>query len=702
MKFDSKLRRSCSIIVVAMLLGVAHPGPGHATGDLPSGARAGEEATPGAPEARSASEMEQLAGFTLQQLLLATVTVASKTEESVSDAPSSVSIFTRKQLVDMGIENVYDVLNYVPGFQTTREVIDGDNTVILARGVSRANNSNHVLFLLNGHRLNQGHTGGVTVFMRSIPVRLVKQIEIVRGPGSALYGSNAFLGIVNIITDSETNEVYVAAGSHRDTQAALNVEREAGPFHVALFANFHSSAGERYSLPTGEHTKDPERGHNIYTQVKFKDLTVNGLYYFNRQEDFFQFSSLGNNQNWDETWKWAFDANYKWIESDSLEIESTISYAQHRWEALARLGGAGDDLGAGALPADWLAGPIYDNREVEVSTDAKYRFNTSHVLLVGATYRFLENHRSRTLTNFADLTATPPTFGPVPGDYLGEVARLNLGISDAVERSRDIFGLYFQHKATLTEWATLFAGVRYDYYSDFGSSVNPRVGLVLKTPFQSKAKLLYGRAFRAPSLTELYQESPIEQPNKDLDPEKVQTLEFVYSQEFGKNLQATLTYFYSDIDDVIQGVLQVGTGRILRVNQGSVNTHGLEFEFTAKLNSDMSVVGNYTHIYSGLSGDAFRDFGSLAVNYQLKRWNFNLNMIARSKMKRELPGQGSYALFNSKVQFQVAKNLSIDLTAKNILDKDYQTNGAQLDPALYRNEVPNRGRELFGGVSLRF
>lgn len=161
-----------------------------------------------------------------------------------------------------------------------------------------------------------------------------------------------------------------------------------------------------------------------------------------------------------------------------------------------------------------------------------------------------------------------------------------------------------------------------------------------------------------------------------------------------------MTYFYNDIENVIQGVKD-DKGRTSRVNQGSAQVHGLEFELTATFRS-ISLIGNYTHIFSGLSPDAFENFGSIRLNYQRNRWNLNVSAVVRGQMAMVLPEQGAYLLLNSKLRFTVTKTLSLDLTARNLTNENYSTYGAQLDSGLYKNRVPNRGREILAGLTVSF
>ena len=150
--------------------------------------------------------------MSLEELLNVKISVATKTEQNLSLAPSSVTVFDHATIQRMGVENVYDLLNYVPGFQVTRAVDLAGESRINARGVS--SEKGHVLVMINGQRLNETYFGRATLYNRYLVTHNVKRVEVIRGPGSAIYGSNAFLGVVNIITEEEKNNVRIQAGEH--------------------------------------------------------------------------------------------------------------------------------------------------------------------------------------------------------------------------------------------------------------------------------------------------------------------------------------------------------------------------------------------------------------------------------------------------------------------------------------------------------
>lgn len=177
---------------------------------------------------------KKLRDLTIAELMNVIVISASKSEEEIVDAPSSVIVFTHKEIESMGISSLEELLNFVPGFQTTRDVEQGTATRISARGRSSAL-SESILFLLNGQRLNDLYTGGASLLNRMIPVENIKQVEIIRGPGSALYGSNAFLGVVNIQTLDDINSFDIKFGTENSREIAANFTQDYGAVKIAGF-----------------------------------------------------------------------------------------------------------------------------------------------------------------------------------------------------------------------------------------------------------------------------------------------------------------------------------------------------------------------------------------------------------------------------------------------------------------------------------
>jgi outer membrane receptor for ferrienterochelin and colicins len=148
--------------------------------------------------------------LSIKELMQVRISLATKTEETVLTVPSTITVFERTDIESLGVKNAYDVMNFVPGFQMTRGDWVGAVPKEHARGVYLDNG--YILVMVNGERLNEVSFGKASVYTPHIPIDIIERIEVIRGPGSALYGSNAFLGVLNIITQQSVNQLKVSIG----------------------------------------------------------------------------------------------------------------------------------------------------------------------------------------------------------------------------------------------------------------------------------------------------------------------------------------------------------------------------------------------------------------------------------------------------------------------------------------------------------
>ncbi|MDJ0841438.1 MAG: TonB-dependent receptor, partial [Acidobacteriota bacterium] len=464
----------------------------------------------------------------MEDLLNVEVTVASKSEETIADAPSSVTVFTRTEIEQMGIRDVYQLLNYVPGFQVNNGVAgNGKANTIHIRGSNNSNPSNRVLFLLNGQRLNASHYGGATIFMSTLATGMIKQVEIIRGPGSALYGSNAFLGVVNIVTRTEGSDVTLKAGNLGYTDASIHYSANTDDLTFNVFVRASSDDGDDLELVDGTVTQDPSEENDLFVSLRYKGFFINALYYESEDEDYIVFGSLPSDRNTSQKEKTSINLGYEWS-NDKWGVKATAFYNDHEWYAEGSILPAGIDTGAGPLPDEWIGGPNYHNSDEQFSLDFSYNVDEKSSLVFGGTFRQSGNDNAFSLSNYIDLIPIAPFYtGP-------EVIRYHLPEGMRAEVIRDVVGIYAQYKRQLTENLVGIAGVRYDDYSDFGDTTNPRGGLIYTTKNDGKWKLLYGEAFRAPDIESLWQDSPITLSNPNLVPETVATLELAYIHKFEK------------------------------------------------------------------------------------------------------------------------------------------------------------------------
>jgi outer membrane receptor for ferrienterochelin and colicins len=241
--------------------------------------------------------------------------------------------------------------------------------------------------------------------------------------------------------------------------------------------------------------------------------------------------------------------------------------------------------------------------------------------------------------------------------------------------TRTIAAGYVQGKLDLWSRLTVTVGSRYDWYSDFGKSINPRAAVVLATPWKSHVKLAYGRAFRAPQIFEIGLSKP-----SGLKAETVQTLEASYVQEILDIAQATADVFYQKLDNlIIYDVDQT------MVNAGNFATKGIELEVRTRDVYRARLMGSYTHLFREANDPGFtpKDFGSVAVDYAWHRLAANVNTTIYGPANQSLSDvfggpptaiyeKKAHALFNLRLQAEIAKGTRAFVTANNIFDYRHQ------------------------------
>ena len=661
-----------------------------------------------------------LTGLSLQELFDVEITIASMTEERVDEAPSAVAVFTRLEIEKMGITSLRQLLNFVPGFQSTLIVADGPSHLVHVRGRSRAGTSPDVLFLVDGQRLNDSHTGAANEFSRLLTIGNVKQVEVIRGPGSALYGSNAFLGVVNVVTETNHNQAGLRFGEDQFSEAYLNYSHRFGAFQLSLFGSAFEDDGQTYHLDLGQ-TTDPREGADLYATLESERLTFRLRFQERHFEDFINFGVVDNDVNFNTTWETSGNATWRILDRDDLKVKTTVNYMRHRWRSLTKLAEADGVL----FPVDFLAGPVYWNLDYSASVDLDWKWSPKHQFLAGAFYRDTENQNLGAYTTYKDIN------NPVGSIFYEEPRVVRSAIPNG-EVDRQIWGAYFQNKFELDHNFTLFLGARFDSYSDVtdGDTFNPRLGLIYSTPTNGYFKLLFGSAFRAPSFSELYLNSPAVASNEELKPEEVSTLEAVYIQDFEYKGRIALTLFRNDIDSAIvvtRETTELEMERFQNTNSGEAEIAGIEVESSWSPNEDMLVKLAFTRIFhseavgttlsaavedtlpqpsesepsdnDSASRNTFRSYGSLILNYRRGSWNFNLNGIYRGKIEA-FSQQGSYGLLNAKVSMSLNPAWKLELMGHNVLDKRYLTFDETFTQGGFA--VPNRGRETWFGARYNF
>lgn len=588
-------------------------------------------------------DQDLIADMPLASLMEVPVTVASLATESFRDAPSSVTVFTHREIQNMGILTVEELLNFIPGMQSARTA-SRSHYAISARGRNSSQLSNDILILIDGQRLNDDFSGSAVLFNRFLSTGNVAQVEVIRGPGSALYGSNAFLGVVNIVTRVDQNKTAFAGSSHRGWDGHIALSGGNDRYHASLYVSGLDNDGEKFrdrSSTFPATTRDPEQAFSLYASLETNGLRVDARHTRFSVDDFYVFgvtpaNDVNEYHSKDTSLRFAHDL----VKSDSqkLKIAGGVRRIDNDGLGQPLNASAMQDLTGDPTAPAFLGGGVARLTQWDLNLDGSFRAHARHQLFGGLEYRYTHVDRAQNQNNYetSDIIDRDILGNPgVPIRFYGDIiASSKFGPQG---ESRRIFGAYLQDKIKLREDLDATLGIRFDHYSDFGSTINPRAAFVYQPRRDTTLKLMYGQAFRAPTMLELsIKNSPTSVGNENLKPEEIRTLELAWLEQLGP-YQFTITGYRSWISDQIMRTTPVSAtdSRATWINSGSIDLSGIEFELRAVISTRFSIRGSYAHGFDVSSNPRSypRNQGSIICDYRFSRLNVNLNLTYRGSLE---------------------------------------------------------------------
>jgi outer membrane receptor for ferrienterochelin and colicins len=503
---------------------------------------------------------------------------AAKYEQKINEAPASVTILTADQIRKYGYRTLAQVLQSVPGLFTT---YDRNYDYLGIRGFNRPGDYNsRVLLLVDGHRLNDAIFDQAAIGTDSpIDVDLIERVEVVRGPSSSLYGTNAFFGVINVIT-KRGRDIKGAEGSWENSSYNSNKgrltygQKFSNGLEFIASGSYHYSVGQQtlfyqeFNTPDQNngvaHRMDQDTSHNFFAKASYGDFTLQGGYVGRKKRiPTAPFGTIFNNGR-DATVdnRGYLDLKYQHEFANQLTVKGRLYYDRYYFREdyfLNYSPPAGPTLNQDFATADQAGGEL---------TLVKRLFEKHKVTLGG-------EFRSQFRMDQSNKDADPPT------TQLDDRRKSNIG------------AIYLQDEFAITDRLILNAGFRYDHYSTFGGTVNPRAGLIY-TWRDTTAKLLYGRAFRAPSPFEQFYTGPGLKANPDLKPEIINTYELVLEQYIGPHIRGSASGYYYEIDKLISQVTDPNDQLLIYQNGGKINAKGLELTLEGKWPSGLEGRVSYT------------------------------------------------------------------------------------------------------------
>lgn len=663
------------------------------------------------------------------------VTIVTRHETPLSKAPGIVTVITAAEIKRLGYRTFAEILRIVPGFELLKGGGFGDITPAVRGLIS----TSKIRLMINGHMVNNPLGGGAFRIFEDFPVENIKRIEIIRGPGSAVYGENAFSAVINIITfdakDIDGVKVSGGYGSFDTKEGNIVFGETHGKFDISGMVHYRETngfdgvvqadaqTGIDNALPTPPFpdvsqapgkVEDWRREYDLNLRATYKDFYAEALY-VNRNQGTFLSPSLALTDESDIESNYVFvEAGYKKTFEERLTIRPRIYYDQfdnnYFIEAFPDGATLPFDSDGDGIPEfnTYPDGFIGNFQAIEKGVGSEIPVDfvlfDGNTFTVGFEYRLINQTNVRSLSNFHPKTL----------ESLDSLQNFSDTFPFIEETTRRMWSVYLQDTWDITDALNLTLGARYDDYSDFGDELSPRAGLTWAFMKNASLKLLYGQAFRAPSFTELFTTNqPTVLGNEDLDPEIIRTYEIGLSYQFNKYLTSSLNYFYNDISDLIDAKeFQEATGHVLRYeNSGDAHVQGVEMEAKVDISQDTYVFMNYT--FKNAENDDGNDLGGVAqhtgnfgVNVRCWKYiNTNLSAFFSGKRSRDddpledRDDLSSFALLNlSVIAKEFFKTMEVQGTVFNLLDKDYS------DPAPLSvpDDLPRPGRTFFVGLSYHF
>jgi outer membrane receptor for ferrienterochelin and colicins len=490
---------------------------------------------------------------------------ASRRSQKASDTPASVTVVTADEIRTFGYRTLADVLDGVRGFWVN---YDRNYSYLGLRGFSRPGDYNtRILLLVNGHRLNDN------IFYQALigtefplDLDLIDHIEIVRGATSSLYGTNAFLGVINVITRkppiAPKVETAIEAGTNFGRKARLTV----GLPHLldgALFSAslYRADGADALYFPEFDSREtnygladhgDGDRYGNALALLQWRHFTLQGLWGSRRKliptaAFDTMFNDSGTRTTDDRTFA---ELGYQRQFGSGLQLTSRwfFDHYLYRGTYVYSIDGArvlNDDSARG----DWVGAEI----------NLSHPLGQRQILTSGAEFRY-------------NVTQA-------------QQSRWSNDASGAWEDKRNatVAAVYVEDELRLNARVLVTAGFRLDHYSTFGATVNPRMAAIFKPTDHTKFRYTYGRAFRAPNSYELYYADGVSQePNPHLEPETINSHNIGVEHAITPELRISAEAFLNDVDNLIDTKVDTSSGLSHYVNTYSSRSKGLELGFEAR------------------------------------------------------------------------------------------------------------------------
>ncbi len=624
--------------------------------------------------------------LSLARLMEVKVSSVSKKQENLDNAPGVVTVISAQQIKALAAKNLTDVLKTVPG------VFAFDNYFSLTdqfsiRGNLSEDYNTKILFLINGHP--SYHTLNTTFFSDMVPIEAVERVEVVRGPVSVLYGTNALTGVINVITkktwrDSDA-QASVDLASHNTRIARMNYRSTWDEGQWVVFSqikrtdgfdqffsaaqddpvfsfkqNIEVYAGEGGNIQLGEE-------HNaIFSQLIQGNLEVD-ISYFDQKRSQKQGISPslyfhGDPFNIDLL---ALDSRYQLTLSENTRLRFIGRFDDYQYKYTV---GNYQELDVGLPDTYREAFGKWHGKKYGVEVIADIDFQPWEFIF-GLMY---DNYRGDKVS-FETGETSAYWFAP-------QITGINANFElIPTNTQNDDQALYTNNRFHLSQSTDLVFGARFTENGESGNHTDYRIGSIHNVDNQT-FKILWGTAYRSANLNEYnVSATPVILGNSELNFETLKGLDITYFYK-GDSYSFGFNYFWNETDDEIttRSQLDPNVGLLVPTytNVAGKESDGVEYEFNYYFSENSSIYFRGSHLFTVKESDSesnikygtIRTIKAAGLSTQLSdAWNVNINGIYNGDWQ----GEGSYYLWNLSSHYQYNKNLQFHFDVQNITDKNY-------------------------------
>lgn len=595
------------------------------------------------------------------------IVTGSRPAVNLNNLPMSVSIVGSKQIESKFEQSLLPIITEeVPGlFITSRGIMGYGVSTGAAGGMSirgiGGNPTAQVLMLIDGHPQYMGLMGHPLA--DSYQALMAERVEVVRGPASVLYGSNAMGGVINIITKKQRNDgvhtgLRTMYGSYNTLSTELNNAVRSGKFNSYVSLNYNRSDGHRENMDFEQYSGYGKIGYDFTANWKaFVDLDLTN----------FKASNPGT-------------VNAPIIDNDADITRGVTSFSlENNYEKLS-----------GVLKLYYNFGKHKINEgysEGGSPLDARFRSTDRMLgLTFYQSYSFFKGNQTTAGIDFQHF-----------GGHAWNIFMSGQPDKDIAKKSLNEVAGYLNFQQALIEKLILNLGIRLDHHAITGNKWIPQAGLSYIATENTILKGIVSKGFRNPTIREMYMFPP---QNPDLKSEDLMNYEVSASQKLLNHaLTLDLSLYYIKGDNSIQ--IQMIDGKPKYMNTGEIENYGLEFSTQYKLNPYVSFSANYSWLHMEHKVLASPEHKLYAgINYTRDKWNLstgvqyvnNIYTVLENKDTNTDARTENFTLWNVRGSYKPVKLLEIFVKGENLLAQKYEINAG----------YPMPRATVFGGVNLRF